>query len=91
MIDQKIAADLIRQHLERRLAQLLDCEPSALPRIKIGTLVHTIFLLAGDQQSLPGFSTAMSGLSQLLDFETIWDVKVKETSEELKPEKETVN
>ena len=81
-LNQKIAADRIRQHLERRLAQLLDCEPSALPRLKIGTLIHTIYTLAGDQQSLAGFSTTMSGILHLIGFNLTWDV---DENEETKP------
>jgi hypothetical protein len=32
-----------------------------LPRMKIGTLIHMLFLLFGDTEDLGGFSTSMSG------------------------------
>jgi hypothetical protein len=65
-VDKKLAAEKIRARLERRIATFLGCEVGELPRMKIGTLVHTIFLLYGDTEDLGGFSTSMSGVLQIL-------------------------
>ena len=56
-MDKKLAAQKIRARLERRIATFLGCEVGDLPRMKIGTLVHTIFLLYGDTEEVGGFNT----------------------------------
>jgi len=82
-VDKKLAAEKIRARLERRLATFLGCEPRELPRMKLGTLVHTLFLLWGDSEELGGFHTSMSGVMQILSHEIVWDVEPK--AEETEP------
>jgi hypothetical protein len=83
-------AEKIRQSLECRVAEALECKPSDLPRIKIGTLVHFLFLLKGSSEELGGFHTSMSAVLQLLGHETVWDIEQKEVNEGSAPE-EIVN
>jgi len=83
-VDKKIAAERIRARLEKRLATFLGCELLELPRLKIGTLVHTLFLLLGDSEELGGFNTSMGGLMQILSHEILWDIEPK-TEETEKP------
>jgi hypothetical protein len=45
--------------------------------MKIGTLVHMLFLLFGDTEDLGGFSTSMSGMLQILTNEVVWDIEAK--------------
>jgi len=80
-VDKKLAAEKIRARLERRLATFLGCEPRELPRMKLGTLVHTLFLLWGDSEELGGFHTSMSGVMQILSHEIVWDVEPKTETE----------
>ena len=47
-LNKKLAAEKIRAHLEGRIARLLGCEPTDLPRMKIGSMAHMLFLLIGD-------------------------------------------
>jgi len=84
-VDKKLAAEKIRARLERRLATFLGCEVGDLPRMKIGTLVHTSFLLWGDGEELGGFHTSMGGLMQILSHEILWDIepKAEETPREV--------
>jgi len=76
-VDKKLAAEKIRARLERRLATFLSCEVGDLPRMKLGTLVHTSFLLWGDGEELGGFHSTMSGVLQILSNEIVWDVEPK--------------
>src|SRR6266851_4740118 len=88
-VDKKIAAEKIRARLERRLATFLGCELQEVPRIKLGTLVHTLFLLLGDSEELGGFNTSMGGLMQILSHEIVWDIQPK--AEESETPKVAVN
>jgi hypothetical protein len=76
-MDKKLAAEKIRARLEKRLATLLGCELQDLPRIKLGTLVHTLFLLLGDSEELGGFHTSMDGVLKILGNEIVWDIQPK--------------
>ena len=76
-MDRKLAAEKIRARLEKRLATFLGCELQELPGIKLGTLVHTLFLLLGDSEELGGFHTSMSGLMLILSHEILWDIEPK--------------
>jgi len=71
-MNKELAAQKIRARLEKRLANFLGCEVGDLPRLKIGTLVHTLFLLLGDSEELGGFHTSMSGLMLILSHEILW-------------------
>ena len=84
-MDKKLAAEKIRARLEKRLAKFLACEAGDLPRMKLGTLVHTLFLLWGDSEELGGFHTSMGGLMQILSHEILWDIepKAEETPREV--------
>lgn len=80
-MDKKLVAERIRARLEKRLATFLGCEVGDLPRMKIGTLIHTLFLLLGDSEELGGFHTTMSGILQILGHEIVWDIEPKEVEE----------
>jgi hypothetical protein len=88
-VDKKLAAEKIRARLEKRLATFLACELRELPRMKLGTLVHTLFLLWGDSEELGGFHSTMSGVLQILSNEIVWDVEPK--AEEVETPKVVVN
>jgi hypothetical protein len=88
-VDKKLAEDKIRARLEKRLATLLGCELQELPRMKLGTLVHTLFLLLGDSEELGGFYTSMDGVLQLVGREIVWDVEPK--AEEAETPKVIIN
>ena len=85
-MDKKLAAEKIRARLEKRLATFLGCELRELPRMKLGTLVHTLFLLWGDSEELGGFHSSMSGVLQILSNEIVWDIEPKEIEETPKSE-----
>ncbi len=85
-VDKKLAAEKIRARLEKRLATFLACEVGDLPRMKIGTLIHTSFLLWGDGEELGGFHSTMSGVLQILSNEIVWDIEPKEIEETPKSE-----
>jgi hypothetical protein len=70
---KRIAAEKIRARLEKRLANFLACEAEDLPRMKIGTLVHTLFLFHGDTHELGGFFTSIDGVTQILGRDLVWD------------------
>ncbi len=88
-MDKKLAAEKIRARLEKRLATFLGCELRELPRMKLGTLVHTSFLLWGDGEELGGFHSTMAGVLQILSNEIVWDVEPK--AEEAETPKVVVN
>jgi len=82
-VDKKIAAERIRARLEKRLANFLGCEVGDLPRLKIGTLINTLFLLLGDTHELGGYFASMDGVLKILSNEIVWDseMKVEEAEE----------
>ena len=88
-VDKNISAEKICARLEKRLANFLACEVGDLPRLKIGTLVHTLFLLLGDSEELGGFNTSMGGLMQILSHEILWDIEPK--TEEAEAPKVVIN
>ncbi len=83
-LNKKLAAEKIRAHLEGRIARLLGCEPTDLPRMKIGSMAHMLFLLIGDSEVMPGFNTAMSALVQLVGRELLWEEPKAEEETEAK-------
>ena len=83
-MDKKLAAEKIRARLEKRLATFFACEVKELPRMKIGTLIHTLFLLFGDTEELGGFHTSMSGVLQIVGHEVVWDIDPKNEDEKEK-------
>jgi hypothetical protein len=85
-LDKKLAADKVRAILEKRIARTLDCKPQELPRMKLGTLIHFVFLLDGTSEELGGFNTTMSAAIQLVGHEILW----KEESEEKTQDKDEV-
>jgi hypothetical protein len=88
-VDKKLSAEKIRARLEKRLATFLACEVGDLPRMKIGTLIHMLFLLWGDSEELGGFHTSMGGVMQILSHEIVWDVEPK--AEEVPKPEEIIN
>jgi len=89
-LDKKLAAENIRARLEKRIASILGCNPQHLPRIKLGTLAHFVFLLEGDQETLGGFHTTMRAFLSLVGFDLLWDVESKEEDKEKAPERDEV-
>jgi len=81
---QKRIAGKIRLHLEKRIAEILECPPSELPRMKLGTLVHFAFLLKGHTQEIGGFNTSMSAILDLVGNDLVWDLGPKDETEEPK-------
>ena len=81
MVDKKIAADRIRARLEKRLANFLGCEVVDLPRLRLGELVHTSFLLWGDGEEMGGFNPTMHALTQILSREILWELPKAEEPE----------
>ena len=89
-MDKKLAAEKIRARLEKRLTTFLGCELGDLPRMKIGVLINTLFLLHGDTHELGGYFASIDGVLQILGRETVWaDVEPK--AEEAETPKVVVN
>jgi hypothetical protein len=88
-MNKELAAQKIRARLEKRLANFLQCEVGDLPRMKIGTLVHTLFLLLGDSEELGGFHMSMDGVLKLVGNEIVWDIEPK--AEETETPKVVIN
>jgi hypothetical protein len=86
---KKRAAERIRACLEARIANVLDCKPSELPYLKLGSLLHFVFLLKGSSEDLGGFSTSIHALLDMLGPELVWDLETKE--EEAPTPKEIIN
>lgn len=80
-MDRKLAAEKIRARLEKRIADVLECKPSELPRLKLGTCLHFLFLLKGDSEELGGFHTSMAALLQLVGHNLTWDLQEENTDE----------
>lgn len=74
VIDKELAAQKIRRRLEQRLARFFECETADLPRLKLGTLIHALFLLFGDGEEIGGFQASMSSVLQILGHEIVWEV-----------------
>jgi hypothetical protein len=45
--------------------------------MKLGRIVHFLFLLTGDQEEIGGFYTTMTGLLQLFGHELVWSEPVE--------------
>ena len=89
-MDKKLAAEKIRARLEKRLATFLGCEVGDLPRLKIGTLINTLFLFLGDTHELGGYFASMDGVLKILGNDIMWDVEPK-TEEAETPKPEVIN
>jgi hypothetical protein len=90
-MDKKVAAERIRARLENRLAKFLCSEAKDLPPLRLGELVHTLFLLWGDGEEMGGFNPTMHTLTQILSREILWELpKSKETEETETPKVEVV-
>jgi len=85
-VDKKLAADKIRALLEKRIAETLGCEPSELPHMTPGVLVHFAFLLKGNSHELGGFGASMEAVLKTLGNDIAWGVEPKEEAETVKPE-----
>lgn len=83
----RVAAN-IRQRLERRLSSLLDVNPEALSRLKLGAMVHLLFLFDGTEETIGGFNTTIRGILELVGNELVWKEPEDEQVEE--PEKAAV-
>jgi hypothetical protein len=80
-VDKKLAAEKIRTRLEKRLATFLSCEVGSLPRLRLGELVHTAFLLWGDGEEMGGFNPTMHALAEILTRELLWELPKAEEAE----------
>jgi len=89
-VDKIRAADNMRRHLERRLAFLLDVKPEELPKLKLGTLIHLLFALAGDSEEVGGFRTTIQGVLQLVGHQIVWANPSEPVDEEAKPAEQAV-
>ena len=58
--------------------------------MKIGTTTHCIFMLIGDEETVGGFHTTMSGFLRLLGHEIVWEIEPKE-EEKLLEKVEVIN
>jgi len=87
-VDKQLVAEKIRARLEKRLANFLACEVGDLPRMKIGTLINTLFLLLGDTHELGGYFASMDGVLSILGREVVWEDLPK--AEETETRKEEV-
>ena len=85
-MDKKLAAEKIRALLEKRIADILGCEPSELPYMTLGALVHFAFLLKGNSHEIGGFSASMGAVLKTLGNDITWGVEPKEEAETAKPE-----
>jgi hypothetical protein len=91
-VDKIRVADNIRRHLERRIAFLLDCKPQDLNGQKLGTLIHLLFMLAGDGEEVGGFRTSIGGVLGLIGHEIVWaqPLEREDSKEEEKPAEKVV-
>jgi hypothetical protein len=90
-VDKRLAAERIRARLERRLATFLACEVRDLPRLRLGELVHTSFLLWGDGEEMGGFNPTMHAITQVLSREILWEQPKVEEETPKTEEKVVVN
>ena len=80
-MDKKLVAEKIRARLEKRIADILECKSSELPRMKLGTCLHFLFLLKGESEELGGFHTSMAALLHLVGQDLTWDIEEEENKE----------
>lgn len=84
-MDKLRVADNMRRHFERRIAFLLGVKPEELPKLKLGTMVHLLFALAGDSEELGGFRTTIQAVLQLVGEQIVWADPSEPVDEEAKP------
>ena len=80
-MDKKLAAEKIRARLENRLAKFLACEVKDLPPLRLGELVHTMFLLHGDGEEMGGFNPTIHAIVDIVGREILWALPKTETTE----------
>ena len=80
MTDKRAVAGRIRKRSEQRLSNYLKCEPQDLGRLKLGTLIHALFLFEGDTEVLPEFNTAMGAPPRTVTYILAMQVKRKHIS-----------
>jgi hypothetical protein len=90
LMNRELAAQKTRSCLESRIASILECQPSDLPHLKLGSLLDFAFLLKGHSEELGGFHTSMHALLDLLGHEIVSEVEPKEGAQE-SPSKELIN
>lgn len=84
MIDQRAVAKQIRQRLEARLASVLGCKACDLPRMRIGVLANSLFLLEHGQV-IGGYDATFEFLVSLLGRDLVWELPEEKAEEEEKP------
>ena len=82
-MNKELIARKLRESLESRLAAILDCQPTDLTRLKLGTLVHLLFMLKGNSEEVGGFSTTIRGILDLVGHEEVWKVPGEGGSEQI--------
>ena len=73
-MNKELVARKLRECLENRIAGILDCQPSDLSQLKLGTLVHLLFMLRGNSEDVGGFSTTIRAVLDLVGNEIVWKV-----------------
>lgn len=83
MMDKEKAAEKLKELLEGRIARLLGCEPEDLPKMRLGSMVHFLFLAQGDAQTMPGFGGSFRVLLDILGNEAVWAEPQTEETEKV--------
>lgn len=83
-MDKALAAEKIRECAEKRLANFLGCDVVALPKLKLGELIHLSFLLWGLDETIGGFHSTMAAALKLVGRDAMWEEPKTEEMEEPK-------
>jgi hypothetical protein len=71
-MNKELVARKLRESLENRIAGILDCQPSDLSQLKLGALIHLLFMLRGNSEDVGGFSTTIHAVLDLVGNEIVW-------------------
>ena len=69
---QEKMARKIRYHLERRIADVLECEQADLPPSSLGNLFSLLMTLIGDTQSISAVSPTLHVMYELIGKNAVW-------------------
>jgi len=83
-LDKRVASEKLRTCLEKRLAAFFSCDVGSLPRLRLGEIVHLMFLLWGSEETLGGFHGSINAVLQLIGREILWEA-VEPKAEETEP------
>lgn len=90
-MDKTRVAAALRNHLERRLAFALKCEPQDFRNLKLGSLVNLCFLVHGDGESIGGFYSTMQAVLDLIGGELTWAQPVSDEEPVGEKKEEVIN